>query len=140
MNTTTAGVEDLGQGILPTARVATIEDILENFDAWESTLVQVNMAEITGGSTFGDANEISDASGTFRDLTSVVTLDYSFPNNEQLASDNAADFTGASYVFDELALVGDNDALLTHLIFHPIQKSQNRKLEIRYTLRITAGS
>ncbi len=87
-----------------------------------------------------DSFEISDASGTFRDLTSVVTLDYSFPNNEQLASDNAADFTGASYVFDELALVGDNDALLTHLIFHPIQKSQNRKLEIRYTLRITAGS
>ena len=45
-----------------------------------------------------------------------------------------------NYVFDELALVGDNDELLTHLIFHPIQKSLNRKLEIRYTLRITAGS
>tara|TARA_B100000900_G_scaffold55491_1_gene41327 strand:- start:1761 stop:2354 length:594 start_codon:yes stop_codon:yes gene_type:complete len=85
--------------------------------------------------------EISESAGqTFRDLTSVVTLDYSEPA-EALASDNASNFDDAqSYVFDELALVGDNDALLTHLIFHPIQKSLNRKLEIRYTLRITAGN
>tara|TARA_B100000035_G_C21035608_1_gene570745 strand:+ start:4709 stop:5296 length:588 start_codon:yes stop_codon:yes gene_type:complete len=83
---------------------------------------------------------VSNNNGSYRDLTSVVTLDYNEPA-EALASDNAADFDDAeSYVFDELALVGDNDAFLTHLIFHPIQKSQNRKLEIRYTLRITAGS
>ena len=79
VNTTTAGVEDLGQGILPTARVATIEDILANFDAWESTLVQVNMAEITGGSTFGDANEISDASG---ELATFVYNDAVFSGDE----------------------------------------------------------
>ena len=79
VNTTTAGVEDLGQGILPTARVATIEDILANFDAWESTLVQVNMAEIAGGSTFGDANEISDASG---ELATFVYNDAVFSGDE----------------------------------------------------------
>ena len=79
VNTTTAGVEDLGQGTLPTARVATIEDILANFDAWESTLVQVNMAEIAGGSTFGDANEISDASG---ELATFVYNDAVFSGDE----------------------------------------------------------
>lgn len=84
--------------------------------------------------------EISESAGqTYRDLTSIVTLDYNEPA-EALASDNATSSTELTYVFDELALVGDNDALLTHLIFHPIQKSLNRKLEIRYTLRITAGS
>ena len=87
------------------------------------------------------AFEISQATGsTYRDLTSIVTLDYDEPV-EALASDNAGDFNDPeSYVFDELALVGDNGSFLTHLIFHPIQKSLNRKLEIRYTLRITAGS
>lgn len=85
--------------------------------------------------------EISDSTGQpYRDLTSIVTLDYNEPSTA-LAVDNATDFENPeSYVFDELALVGDNGNHLTHLIFHPIQKSLNRKLEIRYTLRITAGS
>ena len=37
-------------------------------------------------------------------------------------------------MFDEIALITDNDDFLTHLIFHPIQKSNNRKLEA-YTLQ-----
>ena len=84
--------------------------------------------------------EITGESTTYRDLTTIVVLNYNEPATA-LASDNASDFDDPeNYVFDELALVGDNDELLTHLIFHPIQKSLNRKLEIRYTLRITAGS
>lgn len=85
--------------------------------------------------------EIEEASGQpYRDLTTVVVLDYNDPA-DALDSDNSVDFDNASdYVFDEIALVGDNGNFLTHLIFHPIQKSLNRKLEIRYTLRIRAGS
>lgn len=85
--------------------------------------------------------EIPEASGQqYRDLTSVVVLDYNQPE-DALPSDNSNDFEqNDNYVFDELALVGDNDSFLTHLIFHPIQKSLNRKLEIRYTIRIRAGS
>ena len=91
--------------------------------------------------TPGDFEVSTQTGQTYRDLTSICILQY---NEQELvdagqpASDNGANFE--DFVFDELALVGDNDALLTHLIFHPIQKSQNRKLEIRYTLRITAGS
>ena len=29
--------------------------------------------------------------------------------------------------------------MITHIIFHPVQKSQNRTLEITYTLRIQMG-
>lgn len=85
---------------------------------------------------------ISDDSGQqYRDLTSVCVLDYNDPA-DALAIDNSTQIgeNGTEYVFDELALVADNGNLLTHLIFHPIQKSLNRKLEVRYTLRIRAGS
>jgi hypothetical protein len=30
--------------------------------------------------------------------------------------------------------------MLTHVIFHPVQKSANRSLEIIYTLRIQMGA
>jgi len=85
--------------------------------------------------------EIPEAdSQQYRDLTSVVVLNYDEPA-DAMQLDTASDFDDAeSYVFDELALVGDNGNFLTHLIFHPIQKSLNRKLEVRYTLRIRAGS
>lgn len=74
----------------------------------------------------------------YRDLISTVVLDYSEPNGQQ-DIDNATEFDN-DFVFDEIALKGDNGLFLTHLIFHPIQKSQNRKLEVKYTLRIRVGS
>ena len=44
------------------------------------------------------------------------------------------------YVFDELGLKGWNPDgtgdLLTHVIFHPVQKSLNRLVQIDYTVRI----
>jgi len=54
--------------------------------------------------------------------------------------DTASNYeTAGEFVFDEIALVTESGNFLTHLIFHPIQKSKNRKLEILYTLRIRAG-
>jgi hypothetical protein len=40
------------------------------------------------------------------------------------------------YIFDELALYTANDDLLTHVIFHPVQKSANRKIQVIYTIRL----
>lgn len=78
-------------------------------------------------------------SNPYSDITVKVILDYNEPTLQQ-ASDNAADFdTNDNFVIDEIALVTESGSFLTHLIFHPIQKSSNRKIEILYSLRIRAG-
>lgn len=80
------------------------------------------------------------ANQPYTDLECKIVLDYNEPDATGPTTDNASDFDDAdSFVFDEIALMSTADTYLTHLIFHPIQKSNNRKLEILYTLRIRAG-
>jgi DNA/RNA endonuclease YhcR with UshA esterase domain len=52
----------VNQSVAP--RVATVNEILENAEAWESTLIQIENASFNGGSTFADANSVSDGSGS----------------------------------------------------------------------------
>lgn len=47
-----------------TPRVATVQDVLNNAEQWESTLVVINGATITGGSTYAGALTVGDGSGT----------------------------------------------------------------------------
>ena len=75
------------------------------------------------------------------DIVATCTLDYGEPTG-QAAFDNTTNFNG-DYVFDELGLKswegtenGSANKLLTHVIFHPVQKSLNRLIQIDYTLRI----
>jgi hypothetical protein len=79
-------------------------------------------------------------SGTvYSDILVTCLLDYGEPP-EQQAFDNSTNFNG-EFVFDELGLktwngAVDNLRLITHVIFHPVQKSLNRQIQIDYTLRI----
>lgn len=57
----------------------------------------------------------------------------------ELPMDNAVEFSD-KFVFDEIGLFSNasdiNDSyLLTHIVFHPIQKSLNRVLNVKYTIR-----
>jgi hypothetical protein len=65
-------------------------------------------------------------------------LDYGEPSGQE-AFDNTNN-ANSNYVFDELGLVSYNGTsegrLLTHVIFHPVQKSLNRLIQIDYTVRI----
>ena len=76
------------------------------------------------------------------DIKVTCTLGYNEPSDADLfdtATNNEGD-----YVFDELGLFTyptdgssiDTSTMLTHVVFHPVQKSQNRKIEIVYTVRV----
>jgi len=79
---------------------------------------------------------------TYSDLLVSCLLDFGEPSG-QLAFDNSSNLDG-EYVFDELGLVGydstGGELLLTHVIFHPVQKSLNRMIQIDYTVRIQSIS
>jgi hypothetical protein len=75
----------------------------------------------------------------YTDILVTCLLDYGEPAGQQ-AFDNSTNFNG-EYVFDELGLQCWNGSttdlsLITHVIFHPVQKSLNRQIQIDYTLRI----
>ena len=84
--------------------------------------------------------EIRHVSGaTYSDILITCLLDYGEPLGQE-AFDNSVDMNG-EFVFDELGLksLGPNSTegkLLTHVIFHPVQKSLNRLLQIDYTIRV----
>lgn len=83
--------------------------------------------------------EIRHISGaTYSDIIITCFLDYGEPLGQE-AFDNGVDMQG-DFVFDELGLRSydpDGDGkLLTHVIFHPVQKSLNRLIQIDYTIRI----
>jgi|TARA_R110000822_G_scaffold19614_2_gene63841 hypothetical protein len=79
----------------------------------------------------------------YTDILVQCLLDYGEPSG-QAAFDNSTQ-TDSNYIFDELGLLANygTDAngnvitrLLTHVIFHPVQKSLNRQIQIDYTVRI----
>jgi hypothetical protein len=83
--------------------------------------------------------EVRHISGaTYSDILISCLLDYGEPLDQQ-AFDNSVDMNG-NFVFDELGLVSYSPSgtgkLLTHVVFHPVQKSLNRLLQIDYTIRV----
>ena len=74
----------------------------------------------------------------YTDVFVTCLLDYGEPSGQQ-AFDNSNN-NNSLYIFDELGLKSysslGNSLLLTHVIFHPVQKSLNRLIQIDYTVRI----
>ena len=83
--------------------------------------------------------EVRHVSGTnYTDILVSCLLDYGEPSGQD-AFDNASDLDN-QYVFDELGLRSysptGSGRLITHVIFHPVQKSLNRLIQIDYTVRV----
>jgi hypothetical protein len=74
----------------------------------------------------------------YSDIFITCLLDYGEPSGQE-AFDNTSN-NESSYVFDELGLKSYSSSsqsrLLTHVVFHPVQKSLNRLIQIDYTVRI----
>ena len=100
----------LGTGnIIP--EVVTVDDLLSNFDDYESELVTIQNATLTGGPTFGDGITVNDGTGsiqiftrfsasfsgaTFPSTPTTVTAIVSEFNSPQLILRDADDVDGAS--------------------------------------------
>jgi len=85
----------------------------------------------------------------YTDIIITCTLNYDEPEasdtnfnlagQDQKIEDAIAD---GNFVFDELGLKsksGDgrnNGLLLSHVVFHPVQKSANRKIQVLYTIKV----
>jgi hypothetical protein len=87
--------------------------------------------------------ETRHVSGTnYTDILVTCLLDYGEPDGQD-AIDNSAN-ANSLYVFDELGLLAyspdGQGRLLTHVIFHPVQKSLNRLIQIDYTVRVQSLS
>jgi hypothetical protein len=112
-----------------------------NADLYNQTYIKVvddNSAADTD--IINNYMEVLHTSGqVYTDILVSCLLDYGEPPGQQ-AFDNSTNYNG-EYVFDELGLKGVNGdttnlRLLTHVIFHPVQKALNRQIQIDYTVRI----
>ena len=106
----------------------------------DATLNTVNVAHTNGT--------------TYSDIVVTATLDYSDPdpedstfniiNSTQESIDATTGITG-EFEFDEIGLktrgtTGLNTGyLLTHFIFHPVEKLANQRIQVVYTLRVQAA-
>ena len=108
-------------------------------------------------SASGNSITTIDGTSNFSDLVTTVVIGFGQPDDSSPEflqdSEDTASTTNSTYVFDELALytgVGSSslnpfsfspgsDRMLTHVIFHPVQKAANRELEIEYTIRVQMG-
>ena len=130
----------------------------QNEDLYSTTFFKVVDANDTVNNTditqnFTSVTHVNNTNYT--DIVITCTIDYDEPvatdttfnlaGQDQDAQDSATDFTG-SFVFDELGLKSKSSSanlnsglLLTHVVFHPVQKSANRLLQVVYTLRSRAG-
>ena len=123
-------VDTAGKVVYKSPRVS------ESFEA-SADLYSRSYNKIISANTATDKIEVV-AGSSFTDLKITCTLGYAEPSDQDLF-DSSTDNDG-SYVFDELALFSypsDNtnittSKMLTHVIFHPVQKSQNRIIEIIY--------
>jgi hypothetical protein len=70
----------------------------------------------------------------YTDILVTCLIDYGEPAG-QAAFDNSQNLN-EDYVFDELGLFSTTGKMLTHVVFHPVQKSLNRRIKIEYTVRI----
>jgi hypothetical protein len=113
----------------------------QNADLYNQTYFKVvdqNSAANTDP-TRNNLTVLHTAGKVYTDILVRCLLDYGEPSGQQ-AFDNSTNFNG-EFVFDELGLKSwegsSNDLMLiTHVIFHPVQKSLNRQIQIDYTVRI----
>ena len=109
-------------------------------EAYENSasLYSMTFQKVISNNTTTDKIEIIPGT-SYTDLKITCTLGYNEPSAQETFDTSTTN--DGLYVFDELALLSyatdpTNSTMLTHVIFHPVQKSANRTIEIIYTVRV----
>ncbi|NRA52192.1 MAG: hypothetical protein HRU12_23940, partial [Phaeodactylibacter sp.] len=68
-NVDNSDATSMGNGTLPAPREATIQEVLDNAEAWESTLVRVMNISYTEGGTFSGAKTLDDGTAPIATFT-----------------------------------------------------------------------
>lgn len=100
----------LGSGVLPTPREATVAEILANLESWESTLVKINGATITGSSTFAGSTTVNDGTGSIDMFTQfgATFADEALPSGTVDMVAIVSQFTDPQVLIRNLSDVGGN--------------------------------
>lgn len=113
----------------------------QNADLYNQTFIKVvdDSSPANTDPTRNNLTVLHTSGKVYTDVLVSCLLDYGEPTGQQ-AFDNSTNFNG-EYVFDELGLkswegTSSELMLITHVIFHPVQKSLNRQIQIDYTVRI----
>jgi len=113
--------------------------VSEAYEASASLYNKTYHKDIQGVESNSD-NKIEIITGaSYTDIKMTVTLGYNEPAGQDVFDSSTTNI--GDYVFDELGVFTnatsfDDSKMLTHVIFHPVQKSQNRVIEIIYTIRV----
>ena len=113
--------------------------VSESYEASASLYNKTYHKDVHGAQA-DDDNKIEIITGaSYTDIKMTVTLGYSEPSGQDVF-DSSTTNTG-DFIFDEMGVFTNatdfnNSEMLTHVIFHPVQKSQNRVIEIIYTIRV----
>jgi hypothetical protein len=113
----------------------------QNADLYNQTYIKVvdNNSAANTDPTRNKLTVLHTPGRVYTDVLVTCLLDFGEPAGQQ-AFDNSTNFNG-EFVFDELGLKAWEGSasdlmLITHVIFHPVQKALNRQIQIDYTVRI----
>jgi hypothetical protein len=151
-STSSSAYDEQSRAFIPTENYATnYEDILVNvtIDYTEppvgvvpSGVIQQSLIDnstFVGNSETVDESNFDPETLVFNEIGLFAGTDNLFPGGFTQTTEEVSDFVTQTPNFS--AAPGTKSKLmLTHAIFHPVQKSANRSLEIVYTLRIQMGS
>ena len=101
-----------------------------------NTPVYQEVVDQNRGAPTGNKITIRHIAGTlFTDVELRCVLDKTEPNGQALF-DNVSNSLDGQFTFSEMGIKTDDDLLLTHITFNPIEKTANRLMEVIYTLRV----
>lgn len=127
-----------GTVVLGTGRITYKTPRVSSFGGLYSTTYTKKInPNVTSGieSEYNNVNTVHIPGQIYSDIVCLCTLGLGEPSDQNISS--STDMEG-KYVFDEIGLYtdGETGSALTHIIFNPVEKSANRILQVKYTIRI----